>query len=103
MDSVLICPIEIPDVAERNWHSVPSLLSPWRLEATAIQLQFTLRQMGRQMAQKSTAQNASDRLDKLTGALFHHSMSSEEAYFVAEMASGVDVAVAAKVCIPRVE
>lgn len=54
--------------------------------------------MGRMLAQESTLQCAKDSLDKLTANIFHHSMSSEEAYFVAEMARGVDGAVAGKVC-----
>jgi mediator of RNA polymerase II transcription subunit 12, fungi type len=81
-----------------DWHNISSLLSPWRLAVTAIQLQFTLRQMGRLIIQESTSQAASDYLDKLTANLFHHSMTSEEAYFVAEMARGVDGAVAGKAC-----
>lgn len=89
--------LEFPDVAEGEWDCESSLLSPLRLEATAVQLQLTLRQMGRQLASESTAHVASDRLDKLTAVLFHHEMTSEEAYFVAEMANGVDVAVAGKV------
>lgn len=81
---------------EGNWHCESSLLSPLRLEATAVQLQLTLRQMGRQLAVESTARVASDHLDQLTAVLFHHEMTSEEAYFVAEMTNGVDVAVACK-------
>lgn len=85
---------------EGNWHGESSLLSPLRLEATAVQLQLTLRQMGRQLASESTARVASDHLDQLTAVLFHHEMTSEEAYFVAEMTNGVDVAVACKVSDP---
>lgn len=51
------------------------------------------------LAQDATAENASVSLDKLTASMFHHSMTSEEAYFVAEMAGGVDGAVAAKVSV----
>lgn len=36
-------------------------------------------------------------LDKLTSMLFHQSLSSGEAYFVAQMAKGVGAAVTAKV------
>jgi mediator of RNA polymerase II transcription subunit 12 len=53
--------------------------------------------MGRMLMQESTSQSASDCLDQLTANIFHHSMTSEEAYFVAEMARGVDGAVAGKV------
>jgi mediator of RNA polymerase II transcription subunit 12 len=76
-----------------------SILSPWKLAATAIHLQFMLRQMGREISQESTHDTASDSLDRLTLILFHHSISSEEAYFVAEMARGVESSVASKVFI----
>jgi mediator of RNA polymerase II transcription subunit 12 len=53
--------------------------------------------MGRLLIQESTFQSASDCLDQLTANIFHHSMTSEEAYFVAEMARGIDGPVAGKV------
>jgi mediator of RNA polymerase II transcription subunit 12 len=62
-----------------------------------MQLQFILRQMGRALSQESTHATANAGLDKLTSMIFHHSMTSEEAYFVAELARGVDSAVAGKV------
>lgn len=55
--------------------------------------------MGRMLAQEATHQAASECLDQLTANIFHHSMTSEEAYFVAEMARGVEGAIAAKVRI----
>ena len=36
-------------------------------------------------------------LDKLIQTLFHHSMTSDEAYYVGEMVRGVDSAIAGKV------
>jgi mediator of RNA polymerase II transcription subunit 12 len=54
--------------------------------------------MGRLISQESSSETAHNCLDKLTADIFHHSMTSEEAYFVAEMARGVDGAVAGKVC-----
>jgi hypothetical protein len=56
-----------------------------------------LRQMGRALSEESTHATASAGLDKLTSMIFHHSMTSEEAYFVAELARGVDSPVAGKV------
>lgn len=75
---------------------ISSELSPWRLAATAVQLQFGLRQLGRAMAHDSTRQAASTSLDKMMSMLFHHSMASDEAYFIAEMAKGIDGSVAEK-------
>ncbi|KAG2113880.1 uncharacterized protein F5147DRAFT_788005 [Suillus discolor] len=75
---------------------ISSVLSPCTLAATAVQLQFGLRQLGRALACESTKQGASASLDKMTSLIFHHSMASEEAYFIAEMARGVDGPVAIK-------
>ncbi|KAF9231909.1 hypothetical protein BU15DRAFT_55624 [Melanogaster broomeanus] len=75
---------------------ISSVLSPWRLAATAVQLQFGLRQLGRAMAHNSTKHAASASLDKMTSMLFHHSMASDEAYFIAEMAKEIDGPVAEK-------
>ncbi|KIJ67463.1 hypothetical protein HYDPIDRAFT_108239 [Hydnomerulius pinastri MD-312] len=75
---------------------ISSVLSPWRLAATAVQLQFGLRQLGRAIACSSTKQAASASLDKMTSMLFHHSMASDEAYFIAEMAKEIDGPVADK-------
>ncbi|KAG6370976.1 hypothetical protein JVT61DRAFT_10690 [Boletus reticuloceps] len=75
---------------------ISSVLSPWRLAATAAQLQFGLRQLGRAMANDSTKQAASASLDKMTSVLFHHSIAYEEACFIAEMVKEIDSAVAEK-------
>ncbi|KAJ7497070.1 hypothetical protein FB451DRAFT_214151 [Mycena latifolia] len=79
-----------------SWPDVTSLLSPWKLAATSIQLQFILRQMGRALSCEGTHAAAQASLDKLILMIFHHSMTSEEAYFVAQMARGTEGAVAAK-------
>ncbi|KAH0832417.1 hypothetical protein J3R83DRAFT_13457 [Lanmaoa asiatica] len=70
---------------------------PWRLAATAVQLQFGLRQLGRAMVNDSTKQAASASLDKMTSVLFHHSIASDEACFIAEMVKEIDSSVAGKV------
>ncbi|KAJ7124966.1 hypothetical protein C8R44DRAFT_127826 [Mycena epipterygia] len=79
-----------------SWPDVTSLLSPWKLAATSIQLQFILRQMGRALSCEGTHAAAQASLDKLILMIFHHSMTSEEAYFVAQMARGTEGAVAGK-------
>lgn len=55
--------------------------------------------MGRALSQDSTFQDASAGLDKLTSMIFRHSMTPEEAYFVAELTRDVDSAVAGKVLV----
>lgn len=89
--------VEFQAASVYEWRNISSLLSPWRLAVTTILLQFTLRQTGRMLAHESSFSVANETLDKLTGNIFHHSMTSEEAFFVAEMARGVDGAVAWKV------
>jgi mediator of RNA polymerase II transcription subunit 12, fungi type len=56
-----------------------------------------LRQIGKQFSQELTHQAASKKLDELTFKIFNHSMTSEEAYFFAQMTRGVDSAVSGKV------
>jgi mediator of RNA polymerase II transcription subunit 12 len=80
-----------------SWQNLSAMLSPWKLGATAIVLQFVLKQMGRDLSQEATRQAASARLDELMFNIFHHCMTSEESSFVAEMASGVGSEVAGKV------
>lgn len=93
---ILSEPNEDTDVNSFLSTKISSVLSPCRLAATAVQLQFGLRQLGRALACESTKQGASASLDKMTSLIFHHSMASEEAYFIAEMARGVDGPVAIK-------
>lgn len=78
---------------------ISSALSPWRLASTAVQLQFGLRQLGRAMANDSTKQAASASLDRMTSVLFHHSIASEEACFIAEIMKEIDNTVAEKVTL----
>jgi mediator of RNA polymerase II transcription subunit 12 len=56
--------------------------------------------MGRALSCEGTHAAAQASLDKLILMIFHHSMTSEEAYFVAQMARGTEGAVAGKVGIP---
>jgi mediator of RNA polymerase II transcription subunit 12 len=56
-----------------------------------------LRQIGKQISQELTHQAASKKLDELTFKIFNHSMTSEEAYFFAQMTRGVDSSVTGKV------
>ncbi|KAJ6558511.1 hypothetical protein DFH09DRAFT_1486615, partial [Mycena vulgaris] len=79
-----------------SWPDVTCLLSPWKLAATSIQLQFILRQMGRALSCEGTHAAAQASLDNLIIMIFHHSMTSEEAYFVAQMARGTEGVVAGK-------
>ncbi|KAF9453917.1 hypothetical protein P691DRAFT_798859 [Macrolepiota fuliginosa MF-IS2] len=73
-----------------DWPEVTCLLSPWKIVATTIQMQFAVKQLGKALDQESTHDAASGNLNKLTIMLFHQSMTSEEAYYVGEMAQGAD-------------
>ncbi|KAF6760086.1 hypothetical protein DFP72DRAFT_1031563 [Ephemerocybe angulata] len=84
------------DVENDDWPEVSSLLSPWKLAATTIQMQFQIKQVGRALSQENTHEIASNNLDKLTVMLFHHTKTSEEAYYVGEMTRGADPTVAMK-------
>lgn len=78
------------------------LLSPWKIAATTIQIQFQLKQLSRALSQESTREAASTSLDKLTSMLFYHTKTSEEASYVGEMARGADSVVASRVsCVFR--
>ncbi|KAJ4468328.1 hypothetical protein J3R30DRAFT_3305964 [Lentinula aciculospora] len=79
-----------------HWPDSTSLLSPWKISATAIQLQFVLRQMGRDSALGTRGAIDSAALDKLTTMIFHHTLSCEEASFVAQMTKGVGSEIAGK-------
>ncbi|KAF9528525.1 hypothetical protein CPB83DRAFT_314750 [Crepidotus variabilis] len=79
-----------------DWPEVTSLLSPWKIAATTIQMQLQVKQLGRALSQESTVDIASANLNRLTTILFQHTKTAEEAYYVAEMARGADVFVAAK-------
>lgn len=79
-----------------DWPEVTCLLSPWKIVATTIQMQFSVKQLGKALAQESTHEAASGNLNKLSIMLFHQSMTSEEAYYVGEMAQGADNMVASR-------
>ncbi|KAJ3781694.1 hypothetical protein GGU10DRAFT_98188 [Lentinula aff. detonsa] len=79
-----------------HWPDSASLLSPWKLSVTAIQLQFVLRQMGKDNAVGTRGANDSAALDKITTMLFHQTLSCEEASFVAQMTKGVGSEIAGK-------
>ncbi|KAG7090909.1 hypothetical protein E1B28_009986 [Marasmius oreades] len=83
------------DIELSHWPENTSLLSPWKISATAIQLQFVLRQMGRNNAPKARAANIMA-LDKLTTMIFRNALSPEEANFVAQMTKGVGSEISGK-------
>ncbi|KAG6866656.1 hypothetical protein C0991_000766 [Blastosporella zonata] len=78
-----------------EWPTVTSLLSPWKIAATMVQMQLILREMGQEL-RDMTNLSAHANLDRLILMLFNHSMTSEEAFYVGEMAKGVDAVVAGK-------
>lgn len=95
----MLCSHSVVDIELSHWPDSASLLSPWKISATAIQLQFVLRQMGRNNEVKGAGDSAA--LDKLTTMIFHHTLSIEEASFVAQMTKGVGSEIAGKVCTLR--
>ncbi|KAJ3504486.1 hypothetical protein NMY22_g17908 [Coprinellus aureogranulatus] len=84
------------DIGNDDWPEVSSLLSPWKLAATTIQMQFQIKQVGRALSQANTHEVASNNLDKLTLMLFHHTKTAEEALYVGEMTRGAEPAVSMK-------
>ncbi|KAG5337493.1 hypothetical protein C0989_009508 [Termitomyces sp. Mn162] len=79
-----------------EWPAVTSLLSPWKIAATMVQMQLILKEMGQDLLRDPTDTSAHANLDRLILMLFSHSMTSEEAFYVGEMARGVDNLVARK-------
>ncbi|OBZ68162.1 Mediator of RNA polymerase II transcription subunit 12 [Grifola frondosa] len=79
-----------------EWRAVSSLLSPWKLAATAIEIRLTLKQLGEGLCRDATRSSSCASLDKLTTAVFYHCKTPEEADFVAEMMTDVSRAVAGK-------
>jgi mediator of RNA polymerase II transcription subunit 12 len=88
---------EIEDTNICDWKEVTSLLSPWKIAATTIQMQIQVKKLGRALSHQSTSASAIADLNKLTSTLFRHTRTAEEAYYVGEMARGSDSAVASKV------
>ncbi|KAG6920074.1 hypothetical protein DXG01_010142 [Tephrocybe rancida] len=84
------------DIDLSEWPTVTSLLSPWKIAATMVQMQLILKEMGQELLRDPTNSSAHANLDRLILMLFNHSMTSEEAFYVGEMAKGVDSIVAGK-------
>jgi mediator of RNA polymerase II transcription subunit 12, fungi type len=80
-----------------EWLDTSALLSPWKLAATTIEVQFSLKQMGERLALGTPHTRGNTQVDKLISTFLHHHMSTEEADFVAEMARGVGPAILCKV------
>jgi mediator of RNA polymerase II transcription subunit 12 len=82
-------------IGSSEWLDTSALLSPWKLAATTIEVQFSLKQMGERLAFGTPNRNT--KVDRLIAKFMHHHMSTEEADFVAEMARGVGPTIACKV------
>ncbi|RDB24995.1 Mediator of RNA polymerase II transcription subunit 12 [Hypsizygus marmoreus] len=92
---MILCDIS-DDIELSDWPSSTCLLGPWKIAATMVQLQLILKQMGQGLMQNANDRATNANLDKLILMLFHHSMTTEEAFYVGEMARGVDSVVAGK-------
>ncbi|KAI0958249.1 hypothetical protein AcV7_004122 [Taiwanofungus camphoratus] len=84
------------DAGSAGFEAVSSLLSPWKLAATSIEIRLTLKQLGEGLSRDSTRDAANATLDKVTAFVFHHCKTPEEADFVAEMTTEVSRDVAGK-------
>ena len=85
------------DIGSSEWLDTSALLSPWKLAATSIEVQFTLKQMGERLSLGTPHTNGNTKVDELIAKLLRHHMSTEEADFVAEMARGVGPNIVGKV------
>ncbi|KAH9166651.1 hypothetical protein EDB89DRAFT_2128588 [Lactarius sanguifluus] len=81
-------------IGSSEWLDTSALLSPWKLAATTIEVQFSLKQMGERLALGTPNRNT--KVDRLIAKFMHHHMSTEEADLVAEMARGVGPTIACK-------
>jgi mediator of RNA polymerase II transcription subunit 12, fungi type len=85
-----------PDPSE--WlPSAHQFYSPWKLAVTSVHLQLILKELGRALNRESTREHALSNLEKVSRELFSHRITHEEAYYIGEVARGVDDAVLGKV------
>lgn len=89
--------LDTASINSSDWLDTSALLSPWKLAATAIEVQFTLKQMGERLALGTPHIQGNTKVDRLIAKLLRHHMSSEQADFVAEMARGVGPTIVGKV------
>ncbi len=82
-----------------SWQMLSTLLSPWKLAATSIELRFTMKQLGEALRRDVTRDRANLYLDKLTLTVFGQGMNSEEADFMAEIMKSISPEVTNKVCV----
>ncbi|THH13392.1 hypothetical protein EW146_g6819 [Bondarzewia mesenterica] len=83
-------------IGSSEWLDTSALLSPWKLAATAIEVQFGLKQMGERLALGTPHTHGKTKVDKLIAQFLHHHMTTEEADFVADMARGVGPTIVSK-------
>ena len=83
-----------------SWQKLSTLLSPWKLAATSIELRFTMKQLGEALRRDVTRDRANVYLDRLTSTVFGQGMNSEEADFMAEIMKSISPEVTTKVRLP---
>ncbi|CCM03317.1 uncharacterized protein FIBRA_05445 [Fibroporia radiculosa] len=83
-------------VEDTGFVAVSSLLTPWKLAATAIEIRLTLKQLGEGLCRDTTRSAANMTLEKLTTFVFQQCKTPEEADFVAEMMTEVSREIAGK-------
>lgn len=77
--------------------ALSTILSPWKLAATSIELRFTIRQLDEELHRPSSKDKADKSLSNLATQLFGQGMDSEQADFIADMVKGVSPGVVGKV------
>ncbi|KAH9945672.1 hypothetical protein B0H21DRAFT_744154 [Amylocystis lapponica] len=82
--------------SDNGFQVVSSLLSPWKLAATAIEIRLTLKQLGEGLSRETTRATADATLDKVAAFVFQSCRPAEVTDFVAEMMTEVSRDVASK-------
>jgi mediator of RNA polymerase II transcription subunit 12, fungi type len=77
---------------------IESLLTPWKIAATGIALQFTLRQWGEELGDQTSEGAATAKLNRFMSRFFHVRMTSDQADFITKLAKGTSPAVIGRVC-----
>lgn len=85
------------DTDGSDLRDIASLLTPWKICATRIALQFTLGQWDEELRDPAREGVATKKLKEFTGQFFHLRMTSDQADFVAGLAKGTSAAVVGKV------
>ncbi|KAF8590944.1 hypothetical protein K439DRAFT_1120420 [Ramaria rubella] len=79
-----------------DWHTLSSILSPWRYSRTAIELQLALRSLGAGLHNDMTKDKAGKDLVEFGSTFFGQPLTSGETDLIADMLRGISGVVACK-------